>query len=124
MEHRYYVVKPARGTPSGEQRRRIAMNATRIRAIEELRRMVLEALGDHDAEVWLFGSCARGKVRHASDIDIGILPRDRLPVGFFGELEADIEESAIPYHVDVVDLRSIDPTWLDIIRREGINWRE
>jgi predicted nucleotidyltransferase len=100
------------------------MNATRTRAIEELRRMVLDALGGHDAEVWLFGSCARDKVRNASDIDIGILPRGPLPRGFFGNLDADIEESTIPYHVDLVDLRDMDPAWLDRIRREGVNWRE
>jgi predicted nucleotidyltransferase len=47
--------------------------------------------------VWLFGSCARGEPRQASDIDIAILPRDNLPLGFFGELQADIEESTIPY---------------------------
>jgi uncharacterized protein len=100
------------------------MNAVRVRAIEELRRMVLAALADHDAEVWLFGSCARGKVRNASDIDIGILPRDPLPTGFFGKLEADVEESTIPYHVDVVDLSRVDLAWLDTIRRDGVNWRE
>ena len=81
------------------------MNATRIQAIEELRRMVLAALGQHDAAVWLFGSCARGDARQHSDIDIAILPRDELPVGFFGQLQADIEESTIPYDVEVVDLR-------------------
>ena len=32
------------------------MNPTRKRAIEELRRTVLAALGEHDAAVWLFGS--------------------------------------------------------------------
>jgi hypothetical protein len=100
------------------------MNATRLRAIEELKRMVLDALGDRDAEVWLFGSCARDKVRNASDIDIGILPHGALPSAFFVELEADIEESTIPYHVDLVDLSRVDPSWLDTIRREGINWRE
>ena len=57
--------------------------------------MVLAALGEHDAEVWLFGSCARGEVRQHSDIDIAILPRDDLPSGFFAELAADIEESTI-----------------------------
>ena len=81
------------------------MNATRIQAIEELRRMVLAALGQRDAAVWLFGSCARGDARQHSDIDIAILPRDELPVGFFGQLQADIEESTIPYDVEVVDLR-------------------
>ncbi len=100
------------------------MNPVRERAIEELRHMVFAALGEHDAEVWLFGSCARGKVRHASDIDIGVLPRDKLPSAFFARLEADIEESTIPYHVDLVDLGRIDPAWLETIRREGIRWRE
>jgi len=36
------------------------MNPTREKAIDGLRRMVLAALGDYDAAVWLFGSCARG----------------------------------------------------------------
>jgi predicted nucleotidyltransferase len=43
-----------------------------------------------------FGSCARGEPRQRSDIDIAILPRDELPSGFFGELEADIEEARYP----------------------------
>ena len=50
-----------------------AVNATRRRAIEELRRMVLAAPGEHDAEVWLFGSCARGDAFQHSDIDIANL---------------------------------------------------
>ncbi len=75
--------------------------------------MVLVALGDHEAEVWLFGSCARGEPRQHSDIDIAILPRDELRVGFFGELQADIEESKIPYDVDVVDLRHADRALVD-----------
>ena len=80
------------------------MNPTREQAIEELRRMVLDALGDHDAAVWLFGSCARGDVRHPSDIDVAIFPRGDFPSGFLQSLAADIEESTIPYDVDLVDL--------------------
>jgi predicted nucleotidyltransferase len=100
------------------------MNPVRAHAVEELRRMVLEALGDHDAGVWLFGSCARGDVRQHSDIDIAVLPRDGLPSGFFAELAADIEESPIPYDVDLVDLRRADPALVDEVRREGVKWRE
>jgi len=99
------------------------VNPTRERAIEELREMVLGALGGRDAAVYLFGSCARGEARQHSDIDIGILPRDDLRDGFFAVLAADIEESTIPYDVDLVDLRQVDPKWLDDIRREGIRWR-
>ena|SRR5487761_894908 len=100
------------------------MNPTRQRAIEELRRMVLDALGEHAAAVWLFGSCARGEVFQHSDIDIAILPRDELPSAFFAELAADIEESPIPYDVDLVDLRTADPALVEEVQREGVKWRD
>jgi predicted nucleotidyltransferase len=100
------------------------VNPTRKQAIEELRQMVLAALGEHDAEVWLFGSCARGDALQHSDIDIAILPRDELSVGFFGQLQADIEESTIPYDVDVVDLRGADAALVEEVRREGVKWRD
>ena len=85
--------------------------------------MVLDALGDHDAAVWLFGSCARGQALQHSDIDIAILPRGELPSGFFPDLAESVEESAIPYDVDIVDLRSAAPTLIDEVRREGVKWK-
>jgi len=99
------------------------MTATRVRAIEELRHMVLAALGEHDAEVWLFGSCARGEAMQHSDIDIAIFPRDELPSGFFPDLAENAEESSIPYDVDIIDLRSAAPTLIDEVRREGVKWK-
>ena len=81
--------------------------------------MVLGALGEHNAAVWLFGSCARGEARQHSDIDIAILARDDLPSGFFAELAADFEESPNPYDVDLVDLRRADAALVDEVRREG-----
>jgi hypothetical protein len=100
------------------------VNPTRKRAIEELRRVVLAALGEHDAAVWLFGSCARGDVLQHSDIDIAILPRDDLPSGFFSDLAEILEESSIPYDVDIVDLRRAAPSLIDEVRREGVKWKD
>jgi predicted nucleotidyltransferase len=100
------------------------VNPTRERAIEELRQMVLAALGEHDAVVWLFGSCARGDVLQHSDIDIAILPRDELPSGFFSDLAESVEESSIPYDVDIVDLRRAAATLIDEVRREGVKWKD
>ncbi|HTT78834.1 MAG TPA: nucleotidyltransferase domain-containing protein [Stellaceae bacterium] len=99
------------------------MNPTREWAIGELRRIVLAALGERAAAVWLFGSCARGEVLRHSDIDVAILPRDELPPGFFSELIEQIEESSIPYDVDVVDLRQAAPALVDEVRREGVQWK-
>ena len=100
------------------------MNPIRERAVERLRRMVLEELGERDASVYLFGSHARGEVRHASDIDIAILPRDELPYAFFADLADTIEESTIPYDVDLVDLREVDPAFREEVLRTGIKWRD
>jgi predicted nucleotidyltransferase len=86
--------------------------------------MVLTALGVHDAAVWLFGSCARGEPRQHSDIDIAILPRGEFPGGLLAELGADIEDSTIPYDVDLVDLRYADPALVEEVRREGVKWRD
>lgn len=100
------------------------MNRTRVRAVEELRRIVLAALAGHDAAVYLFGSHARGEVRHASDIDVAVLPRKELPPAFFANLIETIEESTIPYDVDVVDLRKLAPAFRENVIRTGIKWRE
>jgi uncharacterized protein len=100
------------------------LNPTRQWALGELRRMVFDTLGDRKAAVWLFGSCARGEVFQHSDIDIAVLPRDELSSGFFSELAERIEQSSIPYDVDVVDLRHAAPTLIDEVRREGVKWRD
>ena len=85
--------------------------------------MVLEALGDHDAEVWLFGSCARDEVMQHSDIDIAILSRGELQSGLLANLAAGIEESSIPYDVDLVDLHHAAPSLIEEVRREGLKWK-
>ncbi|MBV9586620.1 MAG: nucleotidyltransferase domain-containing protein [Alphaproteobacteria bacterium] len=100
------------------------MNRTRRQALVELRQMVLKALGNRDAEVWLFGSCARGEVMQHSDIDIAILPRGEIPEGFFANLGETVEQSTIPYDVDLVDLRRAAPTLVEEVRREGVKWRD
>jgi predicted nucleotidyltransferase len=100
------------------------MNPVRERALEELRTMVLKALEGHDAAVWLFGSCARDEVKQHSDIDIAILPREQLPASFFAVLADEIEESTIPYDVELVDLRRADPALVEEVQREGVKWRE
>ncbi|HYU13618.1 MAG TPA: nucleotidyltransferase domain-containing protein [Stellaceae bacterium] len=100
------------------------MNPVRERAIQRLRRMVLDALGEHDAAVYLFGSHARDEVRHASDIDVAILPREDLPPTFFAGLAETIEESTIPYDVDLVDLRSVDAKFREEVLRSGVKWRD
>jgi predicted nucleotidyltransferase len=100
------------------------MTPTRVRCIEQLRKIVLDALAEHDAAVWLCGSCAREDVRRPDDIDVAIFPRSDLPASFFAELAAMLEESTIPYDVDLIDLREATPTLLNEVLWTGIRWRD
>ena len=58
-----------------------------------------------------------------SDIDIAILPRDEFPSSFLSDLAERVEESSIPYDVDIVDLRSAASSLMDEVRREGVKWK-
>ncbi|MGH9439113.1 MAG: nucleotidyltransferase family protein [Terriglobia bacterium] len=69
-------------------------------------------------------ACARRCAPAHSDIDIAILPHGELPCGFFAGLADRIEESTIPYDVDLVDLREVGPSFREEVLRTGIKWRE
>lgn len=96
---------------------------TRRRALDRLRAIVLEAVAPYEAAVYLFGSSAGGEVRRASDIDIGILPKGPMPRSFFAELAERLEQSTIPYDMDLVDLSTVSPEFLAEVRRTGVLWR-
>lgn len=99
------------------------MTRNRGRALERVRQLVLDALEDYRARVYLFGSCAEGAPRHSSDIDIAIEPLDDLPVSVLNKIRDKLEESTIPYEVDVIDMRGTDESFRKRIKEEGLLWR-
>lgn len=99
------------------------MRATMDRDLGEVRRTVLSALRPYKAEVVLFGSWARGDRRRWSDIDVGVRAKRRIPELVLANLRERLEESCIPYRVEVVDLSTVGSTFLRNVRRDGIVWR-
>ncbi len=93
-------------------------------ALEELRRTVVGALGGRRARVYLFGSWASGTERRASDIDLAIEAPAPLPATLLAKLREAIEESHVPYRVDVVDLAEVEPSFRARALREGMLWIE
>ncbi len=74
-----------------------------------------------NARIYLFGSRARGDASGYSDIDIAI--ESRTPIkSQLSHARFVIEESLIPYKVDLVDL-SKAPYLKKIIKEEGIVWQ-
>src|SRR5829696_4704038 len=56
------------------------------KALEEVRHIVLDALSEKNAQVYLFGSWARGEATRLSDIDVAIDPHVPLPRGTLARL--------------------------------------
>ncbi len=90
--------------------------------LEEVRRIVLRCIGPARARVFLFGSRATGQATPLSDIDVAILPLEPLPDGTLSLIREVIEESSIPYRVDVVDLSTVEPAFRERVLAEGIPW--
>jgi predicted nucleotidyltransferase len=91
-------------------------------ALEEVRRIVTERLTGRDVMVVLFGSRASGSAGVASDIDVAVLPRTPLPTGLLSRIREALEESHVPYRVDVVDLTSVDPAFRKRVLETGVIW--
>ncbi len=93
-------------------------------ALEQVRQMVCSALrnASSNAQVLLFGSWAQKKATRLSDIDVAILPQEPLPVFLLPHLREQMEESHVPYRVDIVDLSLCDSSFCERVKREGVLW--
>jgi hypothetical protein len=89
-----------------------------------LRKTVITALGGQRARVYLFGSWASATQRRASDIDLAIEAEAKLPEAVLSRLREALEESHVPYRVDVVDLADVDASFRARALREGQLWIE
>lgn len=93
-------------------------------SLDEVRRVVLDGLGSRKARVYLFGSRAAGHARENSDIDVAVLPLEPLPAGVLPAIREALEESHVPWRVDLVDLSQATPELVSNVQREGVLWTD
>ncbi len=89
-----------------------------MKNIEELKHFLITSFPNE--QIFLFGSRARGDASEYSDVDIAIKGRQSLKTAL-AEARFAIEESQIPYKVDLVDLKNA-PYLETIISEEGVVW--
>jgi type I restriction enzyme, S subunit len=71
-------------------------------------------------EVWVFGSRATGTAKEYSDLDLAVIGDTPLDLGRLALLEHDLEESELPFKVDVVDWASASESFRQIIRKTAV----
>jgi len=89
-----------------------------MKTIEELKHLLIKSFPTE--KIYLFGSRAKGTASAYSDYDIAIESHTSLKKKIT-QIKSRIEESSIPYKIDLVEL-SKAPYLQEIIKKEGILW--
>ncbi len=93
-----------------------------INYVDCIKKIVLRHLPKNEYQVFLFGSRAVGNAKHKSDIDVGIWGKQALSLKTKIAIEEDIEESIVPYKVDIVDFWTVDETFKKYALQKIIPW--
>lgn len=94
--------------------------------LEQVKQIILGNLSGAAAKVYLFGSWAREEMKRSSDIDVAIeFERfDAEVKPLLLNIRDALEESTIPYKVDVIHLNTADEIIASKVREEGILWAD
>lgn len=92
--------------------------------VEQLRKLVLTHLQPYPIKVYLIGSRATQTASIYSDIDIAIWPQGELPLHLVSDLKDLIEDSTIPYSVDIVDLAQVDEPFRQSVLKYAVLWKD
>ncbi len=71
------------------------------------------------AKIYVFGSRARGDFRPESDIDIALDNGKKIDPPIVSQIKEAIEESTIPFTVDLVDLQALSENFKRQILKNG-----
>lgn len=96
----------------------------REQILNEVKQTIMPAFVGLNVRIYLFGSWARKEERTSSDIDVAIESDEEIPYFLFVQTRDALEESLIPYHVDLVYLQEASESLKDEVRREGILWKD
>jgi uncharacterized protein len=77
-----------------------------------------------ECRIYLFGSQARETSTQGSDIDLAIDCGATAPQRLMSQIREDIEESNIPYFVDVVDFCEASDTFKEQIIKDMVVWKD
>jgi predicted nucleotidyltransferase len=76
--------------------------------LDIVKQIVLKHVPKDEFAIFLFGSRAAGNAKTLSDIDVGILGTEPLPTIIMANLESDLEESIVPFKIDLIDFYQVD----------------
>lgn len=88
--------------------------------INEIKNILSKHINPHEFNIFIFGSFAMGKNIYSSDIDLGIEGKNALSASTIVKIQHDLEESNIPYKIDIVDFDKVSDRFKKIAMKQII----
>ena len=85
--------------------------------IDIVKQIVLKHVPKNEFAVFLFGSRAASNSNSLSDIDVGIMGTKPLPTLIMADLDSDLEESIVPFKIDLIDFYQVD----QVFKKEALS---
>ena len=92
--------------------------------INQLKETILSLIDRDKVFVFLFGSRAAGRGGPSADVDIGLWAPERLPENLYHKIRNAVDESIVPYEVDIVDFTRVNPTFKEVAVKDIKIWNQ
>lgn len=92
--------------------------------LDLLKDLVLSQVDTDKVKVFLFGSRALPNYPSRADADIGLDADEPIPSEVYHKIRNAVEDSMIPWDVDIVDFTRVDPQFRKEATRHIVVWNE
>jgi predicted nucleotidyltransferase len=99
------------------------MNNYNQKYLLKIKEIIFSIIDLNEYKVFLFGSRATKKFKRYSDVDVGLLGNKPIGNAYY-KIINKIEESDIPYRVDIVDFALVDEQFKNIALQEIEIWND
>ena len=89
-----------------------------------LKEITLTIIDSDKVMVFLFGSMATCRYKPSSDVDIGLFADEKLPADLYHRLRNAIDESIVPWKVDIVDFTRVDSGFKKEALKDIVIWNQ
>lgn len=94
----------------------------KVNYLDLTKKIILKHLDCNKYKIFLFGSRACGNEKPYSDIDVGVLGKEKLNSIVKANIENELDESIVPYKVDIVDFSRVDEKFKSYALKKIIRW--
>ncbi len=83
-----------------------------------VKNMINAILQDEKLKIYVFGSRAKGRSKQYSDLDIALKSDFKINSDKLSKINIELEDTTIPYKVDVIDLNGISDSFKNSIMND------